>query len=405
MFFSETTATKKITSLKKRIRIVQGGTSASKTVSIILFLIARAQTDTVKTLTSVVSESVPHLKRGALRDFKNILKNHNYWKEASWNATDSIYTFETGSQIEFFSADNASKLRGGRRDRLFLNEANNIFFNAFEELEVRTREFIFIDYNPTAEFWAMTEVKGRRDDVDFLILNYRDNEALDKRIVASIEARRNNKNWWRVYGEGLLGEVEGRIYTGWQIIDDIPHEARLERRGLDFGYSVDPTVIIDVYRYNGGFILDELVYQKGLSNKAIADIINNQPQPKTLVVGDSAEPKSIDEIASYGVPIIGADKGPGSVNKGIQVVQYQKISVTKKSLKTIKAYRNFMWARDKNGQSLQKPDDSVHEWSNPMDATRYAINTLVKPSDYVVNPGSILDVIRENNRPKKIILK
>ena len=147
-------------------------TSASKTISILLYLIAKAQSDTKKTLTSVVSESIPHLKRGAIRDFKNILQGHNYWKDSSWNATDSIYTFETGSQIEFFSADNGDKLRGGRRDRLFLNEANNIVRDAYDQLEVRTKEFIFLDWNPTNEFWFYTDIKGQRADLDFIIFSF-----------------------------------------------------------------------------------------------------------------------------------------------------------------------------------------------------------------------------------------
>jgi phage terminase large subunit len=266
MQFKETTAFRKINKLTKRIRVIQGGTSASKTISVLLYLIAYAQTDKVKTLTSIVSESIPHLKRGVIRDFKNIMQTHHYWKEDRWNATDSIYTFETGSQIEFFSTDNADKLRGARRDRLFINEANNVSFDAFEQLEVRTKEFIIIDYNPTNEFWYQLEIVGKRDDVDFIILTYKDNEALDEAIIKAIEQRKNRKGWWQVYGEGQLGEVEGKIYRDWQIIDEIPHEARLERYGLDYGYSNDPTAIVAVYKYNGGFIWDEITYQKGLSN-------------------------------------------------------------------------------------------------------------------------------------------
>jgi len=374
MTYSATTATKKIASLQNRIRAISGGTSASKTISILLYLIAKAQSDDNLTLTSVVSESIPHLKRGAIRDFKNILQGHKYWKDANWNATDSIYTFETGSQIEFFSADNGDKLRGGRRDRLFINEANNVAKDAFDQLEVRTKEFVFLDWNPTNEFWFYTDVK-ERPDVDFITLTYLDClEALPKEIVQAIEARKGNKAWWRVYGLGLLGEVEGKIYKDWQIIDEIPHEARLERYGLDFGYSNDPTVIEAIYRYNGGFIIDEVCYQKGLSNKSIADLLNNLP--KALVIADSAEPKSIDELKSYGVNIIGAIKGPGSVNTGIQYVQDQKISITKTSTRSISGYRNFMWAMDKDGHILNIPDDTIHEWSNPMDAIRYGLDSF-----------------------------
>jgi phage terminase large subunit len=377
--FSETTATQKITNLTKKIRAVCGGTSASKTISILLYLIAKAQSDDKKTLTSIVSESIPHLKRGALRDFKNILQDHRYWDDNRWNATDSIYTFETGSQIEFFSADNGDKLRGGRRDRLFLNEANNMVLDAFDQLEVRTKEFVFLDWNPTNEFWFYTEILGKREDVDFITLTYKDNEALSPEIISSIEARKGNKQWWKVYGLGQLGEVEGKIYKDWVIIDEMPHEARLERYGLDFGYSNDPTAIIAIYKYNSGFILDEICYQKGLSNKQIADLLNNQP--KSLVIADSAEPKSIDEIRSYGVNITPSIKGQGSLNKGIQYVQDQRISMTKRSVNLIKEYRNYLWKTDKDGKILNVPEDI---YNHAMDALRYGLDSY-KPKVNIFN--------------------
>jgi len=371
--FSETTALKKIQALTKRIRVLQGGTSASKTISVLLYLIAYAQTDKTVTLTSIVSESVPHLKRGVIRDFKKIMQTHKYWKEDLWNETDKIYTFETGSQIEFFSTDNGDKLRGARRDRLFVNEANNIEKEAFEQLEVRTKEFIIIDYNPTAEFWAHNDLINKRDDVDFLILTYKDNEALPKEIVDAIERRRSNKSWWRVYGEGQVGEVEGRIYTNWGVIDEVPVEARLERRGLDYGYTNDPTAIVDVYKWNGAFVLDELCYQRGLSNRQIADILNNQDNKSVLVVADSAEPKSNDEIIMYGINLLPATKGKGSVNYGIQILQNQRILVTKRSLNLLKEYRSYMWEMDKNGKILNTPEAGD---DHALDATRYAMETL-----------------------------
>ena len=369
--FQATTATKKIAKLKKRIRAVQGGTSASKTISILLVLIDMAQSDKKPTLTSVVSESFPHLRRGAMRDFLNIMQTHSYYKDDAWSKTDYTYTFETGSKIEFFSADMPSKVRGPRRDRLFINECNNIPFEAFDQLEVRTKDAIWLDWNPTNEFWFYSDLLGKRDDIDHLTITYLDNEALDEQIVKTIEARKANKNWWAVYGLGQLGEVEGKIYKDWQIIDEIPHGARLEGYGMDFGYSNDPTAIVAVYYYDGGYLLDEVTFQKGLSNKQIADILNNQK--KALVVADSAEPKSIDEIASYGVMITGANKGQGSVLQGIQYVQDQRISMTKRSLNVIKAYRNYLWKTDKDGKIINEPD---HTWSDAMDAVRYRLEAL-----------------------------
>lgn len=375
----------------KKIRIVQGGTSASKTISILLWLINLAQSDKKPTLTSIVSESIPHLKRGCIRDFKNIMIAHGYWKDALWNATDSIYTFETGSKMEFFSTDNGDKLRGARRDRLFMNEANNCTLDAFDQLEVRTKEFVYLDYNPTNEFWLFTEVIPHRSDWEKIIVTYKDNEALSSEIVASIEQRQNRKGWWQVYGEGQLGEVEGKIYKDWQIIDEIPHEARLERRGLDFGYTNDPTAIIDIYYYNGGYILDEKCYQKGMSNKQIADVIKNLEQ--VLVIADSAEPKSIDEIRMYGINIMPATKGPGSINQGIQYIQEQRISMTKRSGNLIKEYRNYLWSTDKQGKILNIPEGGL---DHALDAVRYAFNSI---SPHKNNNNEEFDLLFNNNAP------
>ena len=384
MPYLSTTATSKLLKLKKRIRVVAGGTSGGKTISILQILIDYAQTHNGE-LISVVSESFPHLRRGSMRDFLNIMQDHNYFKDDAWSKTDYTYTFETGSKIEFFSADQPSKVRGPRRDVLFLNEANNVPYEAFDQLRVRTRKIIWIDYNPVSEFWYYTELRDHVEH-DFVTLTYKDNEGLPPEIVADIESHKHNKAWWQVYGLGQLGEVEGKIYTGWQLdLEEIPHEARLERRGLDFGYTNDPSAIVDIYSYNGGYIWDELLFQNGMSNRQIADVLLNAPSPQTLVVADSAEPKSIDEISSYGVNIIGANKGPGSVMQGIQYVQDQKISTTKRSTNIIRAYRNYMFKTDKDGKIINVPD---HYLSDIMDAGRYGMESM-RPSKTVapVTPG------------------
>ncbi len=329
-----------------------------------------------------MSESFPHLKRGAIRDFINIMETHKYYRDGRWNRSDCVYTFETGSKIEFFSADQPDKVRGPRRERLFINEANNIPRDTFDQLEVRTSDFIFLDWNPTSEFWFYTDVQNR-DDVEHITLTYKDNEALNKNIIDAIEQRKNRHGWWTVYGLGQLGEVEGKIYKDWQIVDEVPHEARLERRGLDFGYSNDPSAIVDIYKYNGGYILDEIAFQKGLSNKQIADLLLEQAGVMTLA--DSAEPKSIDEIRAYGINIKAAKKGKGSVSQGIQFVQDQRISVTKRSYNIIKEYRNYLWETDKEGRILNEPE---HTFSHSMDAIRYAFSSYnvekIIPTQYEV---------------------
>jgi phage terminase large subunit len=306
------------------------------------------------------------------------MKEHNYWKEGLWNKTDCIYTFETGSRIEFFSADQPGKVRGPRRDVLFINEANNISYETYTQLEIRTKKLVWLDWNPVSEFWWYEEVMGKQD-CDFLTLTYKDNEALDQQVVQAIEVRKGNKNWWKVYGEGLLGDAEGRVYRDWQQIDELPHEARLVRHGLDFGYSNDPTAIVGIYEYNGGYIFDEECYQKGLTNKQIADLLINIE--RGLVVADSAEPKSIDEIHSYGVNVIGSNKGKGSVLQGIQYVQDKRVSVTKRSINILKEYRNYLWMTDKDGKIINEPSPI---FNHSMDALRYGMESLrpAQPIDW-----------------------
>jgi len=396
-----TTATKKLSKLKSRVRLVAGGTSGGKTISIEQLLIDDGQTDKKPTLTSIVSESFPHLKRGAMRDFLDIMQTHGYFEDARWNKTDYIYTLPSGSKIEFFSADQPSKVRGPRRDRLFCNEVNNIPREAWEQLLIRTREYAWADWNPTSDFYLYEdygldeeELKTNSSDADFSILTYKDNEALEQAIVDEIERRANNVNWFRVYGKGLRGEVEGKIYKGWKVdLDTIPHEARLERRGLDFGYSQDPAALVDVYYYNGGYILDEQLYRKGMSNKAIADFANNLEKPNTTIVADSAEPKSIDELKLYNIAVLPAQKGAGSINQGINFIQDQQISVTKRSVNLIKEYRNYLWKTDKEGRILDIPEGGN---DHALDAVRYALSSFNTRTD--IKAYKPANMVRRKNR-------
>lgn len=385
-----TTATKKLLKLKKRIRAIPGGTSAGKTIGILQVLIDKAQRDKKPTLTSVCAESFPHLKRGAMKDFLDIMQTptrsegtSSYFNPDLWNKTDSTYTFETRSKIEFFSLDQPHKVRGPRRQRLFINEANNIPFETYEQLEVRTDDEIWLDWNPTNEFYYYTELRGN-DNVDELVLTYKDNEALHPEIVKSIESRKHRPEWWKVYGLGQLGEVEGRIYKGWKMIDEIPDEARLERYGLDLGYHPDPLALVAVYYWNGAYILDELVYQLEMSNREIGNTLKNLPG--ALTIADSAEPKSIAEIRMYGVNCIGAKKGPDSVRAGIRAVNDQKIFVTKRSVALWKEYNNYLWKMDSKEHLMPGQPEGVND--HCMDAIRYAINSLVivmKKREMVIN--------------------
>ena len=366
--FIRTTAINKLLKLNKFVKGVQGGSSAGKTYGIIPIEINYAIRNP-STETSIVAESIPHLKRGAIRDFKKIMKETNRWNESNWNASDFKYTFSNESFIEFFSADNSAKLRGARRDRLYINECNNIDFNSYTELAMRTKQSIFLDWNPTTEFWFHNEVI-HDDDVDFIILTYKDNEAAPLKSVEFIlKAEQKGKtseywrNWHRVYGLGEIGNLEGVVFSNYQLVDSIPEDAKLVGYGLDFGYSNDPTALVAIYLFNGQRYIDQILYRTGMMNGEIAKHIESG----VICYADSAEPKSIEEIRRYGKTIRGVTKGKDSINYGIQVMQEQAYFITKRSTDLIKELRGYIWDKDKSGNTMNRPIGVDHA----LDAFRY----------------------------------
>jgi phage terminase large subunit len=371
--FQQTTAQSKIAKLRKRIRIVQGGTSSSKTFSIIPLLITYA-IQTPRSEISIVSESIPHLKRGAIKDFVNIMIMTGNYKDASFNKSDLKYKFSNNSYIEFFSVDQPDKLRGARRDVLFINECNNVNFEAYNQLAIRTKKFIYLDYNPTSEFWVHTELINDEDS-EFIILTYKDNEALDHAIVKEIEKAREKaltskywENWWKVYGLGQVGSLEGVIFSNWTKIGKIPIEAQLLGYGMDFGFTNDPSTLIAVYRYNGKLIADELIYQTSMLNKDLIKSLFNLKVKDSVIWADSAEPKTIEEIKRAGFNIKPVTKGQDSIKFGLDILQQHEILLTDNSVNLIKEFRSYTWDRDKTGKALNKPIDA---FNHGIDALRY----------------------------------
>ena len=364
-----TTAINKIIALKKRVKIIQGGTSAGKTFGILPILISKAANKPLLEI-SVVAESIPHLRRGALKDFLTIMKTTNRYFDERFNKSLLRYEFGNGSYIEFFSADDSSKLRGARRDILYINECNNVTFESYNELSIRTKKEVYLDFNPANEFWVHTELMNE-PDTDFVVLTYKDNEALDKGIVREIEKNRLKgltssywANWWNVYGLGEMGSLQGVVFSNWKQIDTIPTEARLLGYGVDFGYTADPTSIVEVYNYNGQRILNEICYQTGLVNTEIAKKL----QKNIIAYADSAEPKSIEEIRRTGQLIKGVTKGLDSVNFGIQIMQSQEYLVTSQSTNLIKELRSYCWDKDRSGKQINKP---IANYNHAIDAVRY----------------------------------
>lgn len=388
MTFVRTTAVNKIRALTKRKRVVQGGSSASKTYSILAILIDKS-TKLTGLETSVVSESIPHLRRGAIKDFIKIMKQTGRWVDERWNRTLLTYTFANGSFMEFFSADQQDRLRGARRNILYINEANNIDFESYYQLAIRTSGEIYIDFNPSEEFWVHTEVLPE-DDAELLILTYLDNEALPDNVVSDFNnAKRKAEaelssgikgywyNWCKVYIDGEIGTLQGAVFNNWAQCDKIPDGAALISYGLDFGFTNDPTAMIGVWKNNGELYVKQFIYETGLTNPDISNRIKELKIDKEIIA-DSAEPKSIEELKRLGHWVTGASKGNDSVKHSISTLQQYRINVTKDSTDLIRELRTYKWII---GNDNKPTNDPVDYNNHAIDAIRYvALNKINKDS-------------------------
>ena len=379
MIPKKTTAVNKLRELKQRIKIIRGGTSAGKTIGILLILINDAIKNKGKEI-SVVASTIPSLRRGSLKDFLSIMQGLGRFDESKFNRSLLKYTFSNGSYIEFFSTDMPEKLKGARRTDLFMNECNNCSFSSYQELAVRTSGDIWLDYNPVNRFWVDKELIGQ-PDTDYITLTYRDNENLSEAIVKELEKARVKaktstfwKNYCRVYLDGLTGSLEGACISDWKEIDTIPVEAKLLSYGMDFGYSVDPTTLIALYKWNDAYIFDEVLYKTGMLNRDISRYLN-QHNIKENIIADSAEPKSISELSQYGHNIFPCTKGRDSVIYGINLINQNEIYVTQRSKNLKRELQGYVWSKDKEGNTLQKPEG---EHPDCIDAARYVLTDVLE---------------------------
>ena len=361
-------------------RIVSmGGTSSSKTYSELqlLYFIATARNRKGKPVSiSVVSESLPHLKLGAIRDFDNILRSYNAYNENHIDFSNRVYWFGS-SFIEFFSAD-MGKATGPRRDILLLNEVNNIPRQVVIELSQRTNETIFYDFNPTEEFWITDEVFSL-PETDFKLLksNHTDNDYLPDTIRRDIILRaERDPNYKRIHIDVEFGSAEGLIYPEWQLCDTMPESSK-RLYGMDFGFTNDPSTIVDVCYQNGELWLDELLYERGQTPEQLDQFIRNNCNRYYPVIADSSEPQMIDYLFRKGNRIMACKKGKDSISSGIELIKQYKVNVTKRSVNLIKERRSYRYATDKNGISFNEPQ--VGQQDHALDAVRYAVQELLNP--------------------------
>ena len=380
-----TTALKKIEATlyePTRYKVIQGGMSAGKTYAIMTLLVGYAMSYEEAKIT-VVGLSYGHLKDGAMSDFKAVMREGGIWDAMRWNISNSEYTFSNGSVIQFRSVDKMGA-RGPRRDVVFINEANGISYEVFRQLADRSRDFSIIDYNPSAEFWAHTElVKKKPEKTSFLILTHEDNEALSSQERDNILEHKPKdgeepSNWWIVYGLGQIGSLEGNIYKGWELssADSIAESGRLIRYGLDFGFSNDETALVAVYDMGEKKLgLVEKIYKKGiLPSQYCAELERAKVEPSVLIVADGARPEIIAEIKRGGYRCIAADKGAGSVLRGIERVSEYQVEYDGKDLE--REYLSYAWRKKKSGELQDEPIDA---FNHALDAVRYAVDDLSRP--------------------------
>lgn len=382
--------------IKARIKVVQGSTGAGKTHGIIPILINKAAKNPNLRIT-MVAETIPAVKDGCVRIFKNIMQDTNRWREDGWLGNPMEYKFANGTVIEFRAYDTVGKAKAAdKRDILFINEANHVDFAIADTLITRSNREVWIDYNPDEEFWVDTEILTR-PDAELITVTYLDNEACPEGTVQDLEIKMakafynplgdwNDKsniksyywaNWCRVYVRGERGVLEGVIFQNWKQIDEIPKEAKFVGIGMDFGYTSDPTTCMELWLWNNTPIWHEKIYEAGMKNGDIAKRLKSFGYGKwTFGVADSAEPKSIDEINEYGFKIKGSEKGADSIKYGIDLMQDQDFFVTSSSSNAIKELRKYAWEKDKNGNTTGQP---IKFFNHCIDGMRYlAVEKLSK---------------------------
>jgi phage terminase large subunit len=370
---------------KSDVIIHQGGTSSGKTYSILQVLFAKLSAEENKICT-VVGQDIPNLKAGALRDALEIYNNSEILQGLvrDYNKTDRIFSFYNGSVLEFKSYDSPQDAKSGKRHYLFVNEANGIPYPVYEELSLRTKEQEYIDYNPNAEFWVheklLTHDNIESGRVRLFISDHRHNPFISQKQRDKIEALKDKDyELWKVYARGATGRIEGLIFRNWHICESIPEDAKFIGAGLDFGFTNDPTAVLDVYTQDGELWIDQLIYETGLTNPEIIKKLQDVNfDRRKEIVADSSEPKSIKELHSA-LRIEGANKGPDSVLASIDVLKRYKINVTRRSVDLRKELSSYKWKVDKiSGKTINEPVDA---FNHAIDALRYvALNKLQSPS-------------------------
>lgn len=352
-----------------RTFVNQGGTSSGKTYTLMQVLIFHALNNNGCIIT-VAGQDLPNLKVGAMRDAKTIVNGSDWLRKFfKFNESGSFFQGANNSIIEFKSYQNEQDAKNGKRDFLFINEANGVSYSIYWQLSIRTRQKVYLDYNPSERFWVHNDVIGRKG-VKLIISDHRGNPFLTAEEHARIEAI-EDEELFKVYARGLTGKLSGVVFPHFSIVDELPsrEEWKLYGYGLDFGFTNDPTALVQCVIAHGELWVDLLVYETELTNPMIADKAKaNGITRKTQIIADSAEPKSIAELNNLGLWVVPTSKGKDSIAVGIDVLHRYKINVTRRSTPLIEEMQAYKWETDRDGNKTNKPID---KYNHAIDAIRY----------------------------------
>ena len=357
----------------KRFKVNQGGTSSGKTYSIIQILYLKGILKPNSVIT-VVGQDIPNLKKGAYRDAKRIREESEMLQE--WypkiNEGDRVIQCVNGSIIEFASFADAQDAKSGKRDILFVNEANGVSWEIFWQLNIRTKDEVYIDYNPSARFWVHENLIGR-EDVQLILSDHRKNSFLSEEQHETIERIKGEDiELWKVYARGATGSITGLVFSRFNVVEELPppSEWKMHGYGLDFGFTNDPTALVHVVLAHGELWVDELLYATDMTNPDIAAAMReNNIRPVDEVIADSAEPKSIRELQNMGLRgVKGCSKGADSIRTGIDIMKRYVINVTRRSTGLRKELLAYKWKQNRDGEQTTEPVDG---WNHAIDAARY----------------------------------
>jgi phage terminase large subunit len=361
----------------KKIIVEQGGTRSGKTYNILLWIIFEYCTHNKNKIITICRRSYPSLRATVMRDFLDILKTNNLYNETYHNKSNSEYNL-FGNLVEFVALDQSQKIRGRKRDLLFVNEANELYFEDWQQLIFRTQGKIIVDYNPSDEYHWLYDKVLSREDCDFYITNYRDNPFIEKSIIEEIERlKETDEQYWQIYGLGLKATSKATIFKYYEC-NEIPEDAKFISYGGDAGYTNDPTTLVSIYIKDHNLYIKEHLYRTMMTTLDIHNKLKEEGINRQQIYMDSAEPRLIEELRRMGWNIRPSIKGRDSINAGIDLLKRYKLFITKDSNNAIQEFRNYKWKEDKTGKLTNIPEDKNN---HIIDATRYAAySVLSKPN-------------------------